>query len=292
MRSILKIVDRAAKIREDSEHISMNDSPKALRIDDASDLESVILTPRLTQNAQRLPNHHEENDALIALAKEMVASPDSILQKLAEKALKLCDAGSSGVSLLEPDGARFYWPAVTGALAPHIGEGTPRDFGPCGTVLDRNSPQLMSRPERHFTYLEAITPRIEQVLLVPFYMDGKAVGTIWVVNHDTARSFDAEDLRVMTNLATFAAAAFQILTTQAKLRETLTVHQDLMAKQSRLVTQRTAQLASSNESLADEVLSRAQAEKKVSELSGQLLNLQDEERRRIARDLHDTTGHL
>jgi len=70
MRSILKIVDRAAKIREDSEHISMNDSPKALRIDDASDLESVILTPRLTQNAQRLPNHHEENDALMPWRKK------------------------------------------------------------------------------------------------------------------------------------------------------------------------------------------------------------------------------
>jgi GAF domain-containing protein len=40
---------------------------------------------------------------------------------------------------------------------------------------------------------------------------GEAVGTIWVVAHDKSRRFDGEDLRVMTNLATFAAAAHQNL---------------------------------------------------------------------------------
>ena len=46
-------------------------------------------------------------------------------------------------------------------------------------------------------------------MLIPFYIKGEAVGTIWVVAHDTSRRFDAEDLRVMTNLGTFAAAAYQ-----------------------------------------------------------------------------------
>jgi PAS domain-containing protein len=45
--------------------------------------------------------------------------------------------------------------------------------------------------------------------LIPFYIQGEAVGTIWVVAHDLSRRFDAEDLRVMTNLGTFAAAAYQ-----------------------------------------------------------------------------------
>ena len=48
-------------------------------------------------------------------------------------------------------------------------------------------------------------------MLIPFYIKGEAVGTIWVVAHDTSRRFDAEDLRVMTNLGTFAAAAYQTL---------------------------------------------------------------------------------
>ena len=38
---------------------------------------------------------------------------------------------------------------------------------------------------------------------------GEAVGTIWVVAHDTSRRFDAEDLRVLTSLAAFAEAAYQ-----------------------------------------------------------------------------------
>jgi PAS domain S-box-containing protein len=39
-----------------------------------------------------------------------------------------------------------------------------------------------------------------------------------------------------------------------------------------------------------DVEDRKQAEKELRQLSGQLLHLQDEERRRIARDLHDSTG--
>src|SRR5262249_4245724 len=40
---------------------------------------------------------------------------------------------------------------------------------------------------------------------------GKAAGTIWVIAHDQSRRFDAEDLRVMTSLGHFAAAAYQAL---------------------------------------------------------------------------------
>jgi hypothetical protein len=34
-----------------------------------------------------------------------------------------------------------------------------------------------------------------------------AVGTKWVVLHDDSRCFDAEDLRVLTNLGTFACVS-------------------------------------------------------------------------------------
>ena len=42
-------------------------------------------------------------------------------------------------------------------------------------------------------------------------MRGRALGTIWVVSHDETKRFDAEDLRVMTSLSKFAAAAYQTL---------------------------------------------------------------------------------
>jgi PAS domain-containing protein len=50
-----------------------------------------------------------------------------------------------------------------------------------------------------------------KVPLIPFYIKGEAVGTIWVVSHDSSRRFDADDLRVMNSLATFASAAYQAL---------------------------------------------------------------------------------
>jgi PAS domain S-box-containing protein len=172
---------------------------------------SAISTAELSRRPSRPPDHESENRALLALAKELAVAPDVILQKLAETALSLCRAHSAGLSLLE-DGDRkrnFHWRAVAGVWAPHKGGGTPRDFGPCGTVLDRNVPLLFSHPERDFPYFGEVTPLLEDALLVPFYIRGEAVGTIWVVSHDEKRRFDAEDLRVLTNLATFAAAAYQ-----------------------------------------------------------------------------------
>ena len=46
---------------------------------------------------------------------------------------------------------------------------------------------------------------------MPFYVNGKAVGTVWVVIHDLSRRFDSEDLRLMTDLGAFAASAYQAL---------------------------------------------------------------------------------
>jgi PAS domain-containing protein len=48
-------------------------------------------------------------------------------------------------------------------------------------------------------------------LLIPFYIRGEAVGTIWVVSHKPSLRFDAEDLRMMTHLGTFASGAYQTL---------------------------------------------------------------------------------
>jgi PAS domain S-box-containing protein len=147
----------------------------------------------------------------MALAKQLAASPDGILQKLTETALTLCGAHSAGISLLEPDGKRFYWPAISGQWVGHVGGGTPRDFGPCGTVLDCDAALLFSHPELDFDYFAPVTPLVEEALLMPFYVNGKAVGTVWVVIHDLSRRFDSEDLRLMTDLGAFAASAYQAL---------------------------------------------------------------------------------
>ena len=55
---------------------------------------------------------------------------------------------------------------------------------------------------------------------------------------------------------------------------------------------RTAELQSTNKELEAEIHQRRQAEKSLRELSGHLLRLRDEEQRRIARGLHDSTAQI
>ena len=120
----------------------------------------------------------------------------------------------------------FPWRAIAGRLGfEELGGGTPREFGPCGTVLDRNVALLISRPERDFPYFGEVKPLLEDGLLMPFYVDGEAIGTIWVVSHD-----DASPVRHGRpagddgNLATFAGAAYQTL---LSLKSTMKAKQEL-----------------------------------------------------------------
>jgi PAS domain S-box-containing protein len=175
----------------------------------AAPLESILRTEELHRRPWRPPDYEKENRALVALVSALADSPGTILQTLAEKVLEVLPADSAGLSLLTKDEKRFYWAAIAGAWQPHIGGGTPRDFGPCGDVLDRNVSMLFTHWEQRYPYLRPATPLAEEGLLVPFYVNGKAVGTIWAIAHNDRRKFDAEDLRLLERLGRFASAAYQ-----------------------------------------------------------------------------------
>ena len=189
--------------------------------EDQCSLDSVIATEQLGHRKSRRPDCNGETRAINQLISQLSESPHGFFQKLVDTALELSSANSTGISLLDEEKKRFVWPAVAGGLQPYIGEGTPSDFGPCGTVLDRNAPVLFQHPERHFTYLKPIAPPLEEVLLIPFHMNGKAVGTIWAVIHELDRRFDAEDKRLLENLSAFAASAYQVLVNEGYLESIL-----------------------------------------------------------------------
>ena len=197
-------------------------------------LESVLCTEDLKRRPSRPPDYQGENHALLALAQELTSSPGSVLQKLVDIALELCRGHSAGISLLEegpvpgglsPRGDHFRWHAVAGKWAPMVWSTTTRrDYGPCGTVLDRNTTLLFSNAHRYYTQFADVQPLLVEGLLVPFHVDGQAVGTVWVVAHDDGRKFDAEDQRLLESLATFAATAYQArlsLTAHAKANQDL-----------------------------------------------------------------------
>jgi len=176
-------------------------------------LASILCTEELARRPSRPPDYEKENRALAALASALADPQANILQILADTILDVTESDSSGLSLLTKDdgGKRFYWPAIAGEWGPHVGGGTPRDFGPCGDVLDQNRTLLFQHFERRYPYLLPVIPAAEECLLVPFYVYGKAVGTIWAITHTNRRKFDAEDERIMSTLGHFASLAYQTL---------------------------------------------------------------------------------
>lgn len=184
----------------------------------AAALESILCTEELRNRPSRRPDYKVENSALVALTSALADSPPTILQTLADKVLEILQADSAGLSLLTKDEKRFYWAAIAGAWQPHIGGGTPRDFGPCGDVLDHNRSMLFTHWERRYPYLSIAVPLADEGLLVPFYVNGKAVGTIWAIAHSDRRKFDAEDLRLLESMSRFASAAYQVAQSNEDLK--------------------------------------------------------------------------
>lgn len=184
---------------------------EAKRIPAGSRLESVVITERLKERAIRATDHEWEAAAMRRIAQAVTAAPESLLKLLAAIATEQCPGGSGGISLIESDGKEecFRWVALDGALRNYRGGKAPRQVSPCAVTLERGAPQLFLRPGRYFPDFAGVEPAIIEGLVVPFTAGAVPLGTIWVVSHSPDRCFDLEDVRVMTNLAAFAASAYQ-----------------------------------------------------------------------------------
>jgi PAS domain S-box-containing protein len=175
-----------------------------------SSLETVLITEELSRRSPRTANLKAENDALRTLAQQLVEHPQTILKTLVTLAKDLCQAGTAGVSLLETSSsseAIFRWVAIAGELEQYEQGTIPRHFSPCGVCLERQSPQLYAHPARYFTHLQAIKPLAVEALVMPLIAGKQPLGAIWILSHNPQRQFDAEDVRVMSSLADFTAAA-------------------------------------------------------------------------------------
>jgi GAF domain-containing protein len=189
-------------------------------------LKCVVCNAELERRRPRAADFAGESHALASLVDALAGAgshADGVLQQLAEAALDLCRAHSSGVCVPEKDEAGhevIRWRAAAGAWESFLGTAMPRACCFCCVTLESGTPMLMQHPERHFPRLDKAPPLVE-VLMVPFHIAGTAVGTVWVAAHDEARHFDAEDLRLLMRLSRFAAMACQLLRAR-QLRAELT----------------------------------------------------------------------
>ncbi|KQP14628.1 PAS domain-containing protein [Methylobacterium sp. Leaf93] len=171
-------------------------------------LDEVSITDALVTRPVRPPDYEAEAHALTELARELAVSPGTVLQRIADLLVEMGMAGSAGISVLEPGESpkRFRRAAIAGSWAAHRGGTIPFAESPCGMAVTRNTPLLFSRPHARLpaAYVE---PPIQELLLVPFHAGDEPVGTLWVATHDLDRTFDGEDLRLLTRLTHFASAA-------------------------------------------------------------------------------------
>jgi GAF domain-containing protein len=170
-------------------------------------LAEVDILPELLARPQRPPDYDAEREALAELAKETAENPHNMLQKLAEIAVRLCVADTAGISLMEGDA--FRWEAMAGASAAYRDGVLPRDASPCGICINRDATQLMRLPARFFPAIQ-LAPLIHEVLLVPFHVLGKPVGTVWILAQNPERKFGSEDERIIRTLAQFASTGWQL----------------------------------------------------------------------------------
>jgi GAF domain-containing protein len=178
-----------------------------------TDVQQILATDQLAHRPTRRPRTAEENRAIGELIRAMAGNEEAVLTTVTDAALRLCRAGSTGISLLEEhetEGPIFRWVALSGAYAGFVGGHTPRNFSPCGLCLGYRAPILLSYPGRIFQYFNAVEPPIVEGLVVPVSYAGEDLGTLWILSHEEARKFDGEDVRVMSNLANATAVALHL----------------------------------------------------------------------------------
>jgi len=173
----------------------------------------LLVTHEVLSSRNRMPDLRAEREAFDELAIVLADDPARVLPRLLDCVLRLCAAGSAGLSVLQSargGHSDFVWEVVRGALTAHQGDGTPGNFGPCGLCLDIGTAIVLARPERAFGYLARVQPMIVEALIVPLYAaEGMPLGALWVFHHDPVARFGDDDVGLVERLAAPTALALQ-----------------------------------------------------------------------------------
>jgi hypothetical protein len=145
------------------------------------------------------------------IARAFVTEPETILQVLTDAAVELCGADSAGISLEKDDRTDesfYHWVATSGQYSGFLNAMLPRYPSACGICLERGRPQIFRVGRKFFEIMGVEAPLVSDGLLFPWQVESMR-GTIFVMAHNRAEAFDAEDCRVMATLADFAGMAMR-----------------------------------------------------------------------------------
>ena len=152
-----------------------------------------------------------------------------------------------------------------------------------GQSLDRFIPERFRQTHREHIQEFARTGTSSRALI-------SSPPTLWGLRADGEEfPIEASISRTKTTAEKLYTVILRDVTARHRTEEELRqAHEELELR----VEQRTAELQLTNTRLEAEVRERRQAEESLRDLSGHLLRLRDEERRRLARELHDSTAQI
>lgn len=214
------------------------------------------------------------NDSIVAISSAL--DPSEVLQRIVDSARDLVDARYGALGVAAEDGAilQFITSGITNDERATIGP-LPKGHGLLGVLIHDKEPLRLRNIQEHpgSVGFPANHPPMHSLLGVPIMYQGIAIGDLYMTEKRGAEEFSQEDQQVLELLANHAAVAI----TNARLYDE--------SRRARNELERWSQ------HLESEVRKRTvQIEEQSHEMTGRILQAQEEERKRIARELHDETA--
>ena len=131
--------------------------------------------------------------------------------------------------------------------------------------------------------------RKDSFIAVPLVKDGRLVAAL-CVSLSVARAWEPHEIELVRETAERTWAAVERARAEEALRQSEERLRRLNDALEERIRERTSELAAANASLQLEVRERRAAENEIKALFTRLVSAQEDERRRIARDVHDQLG--
>jgi signal transduction histidine kinase len=201
---------------------------------------------------------------------------DHVLQTIADRARDVVRSRYAALGVADENGriVTFLTSGITPQQRAAIGP-LPQGHGLLGTLIREGKPlripNIAENPESHG--FPPTHPPMTSLLGVPILYNGHPVGDLYLTDKIGANEFSEEDQDLLVLLASHAAVAI----------ENARLYQEVRASRDRLQAW--------NEELELKVAERTREIQRYSkELTTRVIQAQEEERKRIARELHDDTA--
>ncbi len=149
--------------------------------------------------------------------------------------------------------------------------------------ITENELTARARDVEHLKLLVELHPH--SYMIVPLIARERTLGAIAFVSAESGRRYDQADLEMVQELARRAALSVD----NARLyRQAQTLNEELEQR----VVSRTIELQSANRQLEKEIVERQRSNEWLRLLSGHLQSAREEERVRVAREIHDEIGQV